>query len=74
MRRLTIRRETVRVLRAELARVRAGLKNTEPVTADCQTFSCDTWTNPVATHACGTTIGSIDPNCTFWCQSAVVGC
>lgn len=73
-RRLTLHRETVRVLRDELARVRGGVKNTEPVTADCQTDGCDTWTNPVATNACGTTIGSINPDCTFWCQSAVVRC
>lgn len=71
-RKLTIQRETIRVLRADLARVRGGAINTGK-TNDCGTFTCDTWTNPLPSNGCTTPLGTIQQDCTFVGCSAV-GC
>ena len=68
MKKLALKRETVRVLVAELARVRGGF-----ITET--TYTCDTWTNPDPsgnTCICGptTTAITVDRNCTFVCPSA----
>lgn len=70
-RKLTLHRETVRVLAGEIARVRGGAINTGK-TNDCGTFTCDTWTNPVPSNGCTTPAGTINRDCTFVACTAMV--